>query len=143
MSYALLGIGLALSFMIMTLYWQRLALHHLPNAEVTPGRHKGIPPHCDTDPIVYVVYTGVLFGVVVSSLPGTSHASLCAGNHAKLCGGLLHFGSCLLPVEATLVRTLADRGVYSCAPCIIQAHGEQSLSQAEPARRRASRRSCR
>ena len=31
----LLGIGLALSFLIMALYFQRLALHHLPNAEVT------------------------------------------------------------------------------------------------------------
>ena len=35
-SYALLGMGLALSFMIMALYLHRLAVHHLPNAEVMP-----------------------------------------------------------------------------------------------------------
>jgi tellurite resistance protein TehA-like permease len=33
-SYALLGMGLALSFLVMALYIQRLAVHHLPNAEV-------------------------------------------------------------------------------------------------------------
>ena len=38
-SYALLGIGLALSFMIMALYFHRLVVHHLPNAEVTLDSH--------------------------------------------------------------------------------------------------------
>jgi tellurite resistance protein TehA-like permease len=36
-SYALLGIGLALSFKILALYLHRLTVHHLPNAEVFLG----------------------------------------------------------------------------------------------------------
>ena len=33
-SYALMGVGLSLSFMIMALYYHRLSVHHIPNAEV-------------------------------------------------------------------------------------------------------------
>ena len=50
MSYALLGMGLALSFMVMALYFQRLILHHLPNAEVSLSLSQGCVNRVSLDP---------------------------------------------------------------------------------------------
>lgn len=54
-SYMLWGMGMGLSFAIITLYIHRLAVHNLPKAEVQPAVGRAFTHPCHTGKCVVII----------------------------------------------------------------------------------------